>query len=230
MTILTEVNSNIPNNSETMNESSTNCESWARHILTFLRFLYKDMELSIKIGFGTLLNYLDYVFYGNGKSAEFVAKYSRVHVSKELSQLKVNSFELITWFFPTLDYHLTHFGIITTMDPLCTISFFEGNKAEKCQNSMEFRESHKQCCDSFTFESLNMTNLLLVIRECLQPPTYYLSQQEVIERQRKIKMISLDKVEPAPDSNPTARIFACDFADEKGAIFHQMINCTSFHR
>ena len=49
-----------------------------------------------------------------------------------------------------------------------------------------------------------------------------------------MKKVPFDKVETVPITNPSARIFACYFADEKGALTHsvfsQMQNCTYFHR
>ena len=102
-------------------------------------------------------------------------------------------------------------------------NIFVGRKACQCQNSKDYRESHKQCCDSFSFESLNMTNLLLIMRESLQPPTYYLSHHEIIERPTESKKVPFERV-PATLTNPNARIFACDFADEKGAKVEAMLN------
>ena len=231
--VLEEVTNNITIDFGVVNKTSgINCGPWARHLLTFLHYVEKIKET--KNGFGTLLNYLDSKFGGWGKRADFVAKYSKVHVSKELSDINTSSFELITWLSPTLDYHRPPYWIFTTMNHICAISFMEMLKVEECQNSMEFRESHKQCCDSFTFESLNMTNLLLVFRESLQPPTFYISHQEIIDRQNETKKVPFDKVEKVPKTNPSARIFACDFADEKGAltssVFSKMKNCTYFHR
>ena len=66
-----------------------------------------------------------------------------------------------------------------------------------------------------------MTNLLLIMRESLQPPTYYLSHHEIIERPTESKKVPFERV-PATLTNPNARIFACDFADEKGAKIEAM--------
>ena len=46
------------------------------HILEF----HKCKKYETKIGFGTLLTYLNDLSGGMGKSAEFVAKYSKVHI------------------------------------------------------------------------------------------------------------------------------------------------------
>ena len=88
------------------------------HILEF----HKCKKYETKIGFGTLLSYLNDLSGGMGKSAEFVAKYSKVHIAEELSKLNANSFELITWICSTLDYNVPRILMQTTTTTLCRIN------------------------------------------------------------------------------------------------------------
>ena len=218
-------------------EAYESCELWAERLVYFLDYLL-EMNAYGATGFGTFLTYLnslpDFLVDGKKNSlfSEFLSSYTKTSVSERVSKINATSFEFVNW---VLEYDFIesyyHFSQTRTKK-LCQIGSFIS--IQKCVSDSDFRNERKECCEMFKFQSLNATEMMQIIRESLQPPSFFSKESEINEIGLDISKIPLSNILKKPnlkriflEENQNARILACNYANEYH-IFVDMRNCSNY--
>ena len=218
-------------------DNDTACQKWADQKVFFYYDLY---SLSVaSIGFGTFLEYLNSLAEGaisyetKGTITGFISEHFLAQqVSSQLLKLDATIEEVIGWVAGSPEDPLWYY--YTALMDVCNI-FFAVNPLGigQCHNSPEYRKENAQCCETFSFQSLNMTQLMLLMKGSLQAPTYYTQEKEVKEKKEIIQQLPFENILSSDPKfimeNKNARIIACNYANEK-EYFSNMKNCTRFHR
>ena len=214
-------------NLDKTNSAYPACEQWAKHLVNSIyHFLYGSTVY--RIGFGTLLTYLGHLFK-DGKPSDFLTERMKTNVSQELAQIGLTSNKLVLLLFGKGEAH-ENFNLIEE-EKWC-----DGGKVKECHYDTTQWEEDPECCRIISLQALNMTSVFSVMKDSLQSPVYFNTQDEIEERQNKISQIPYDNIldsktlkKKLVDVNPHARIFACNYANEM-TDFDEMLNCTHFHR
>ena len=203
------------------------CEEWARHFI----YLINDLDQSFQIGFGTFLSYIDKL--SKSKNTEdFMKDYTKVNVSKVLSEIDTTSKLLVLFLFVKGEGRET-FDLLIEDEGWCK------QQPKECHFDPEHREEDPECCRIFSLQALNMTSVMSFMRDALQSPAYYNREDEIQERQEKLVQLPYDNIlehklskKKYFDVDPNARILACNYANEKTDLqdFDETVNCTHFHR
>ena len=227
--------------------SYSSCEKWAGHLVFFFYNLYQNQQSgsqkTTRIGFGSFVAYFDSLskFSTNTNVphnfSQFLSKYSKLTgLSEVLERMNVTSFDFVAWMSNWL--RLNNFELDGWRKNCPGI---EERFMALCHTLPDFRQKYSQCCDIFSFESLNMSSVYQIMRESMQSPMYLTNPQEVIERQNVIASFPFPNVlqndeltEIFLKTNPNARVYACNYARENNEFgnleFRKSMSCPHFHR